>query len=116
MHFNALRQACQAVAPRLERIVPNGAPAVQAILGKPHAVTKFNQFIFEDSRPALLKWKPFARVRNDSPSEGIAVDKNVVHEDFFSCRTGFSLSAFLIRTKIKTRQAEARPTGWLSLS
>src|ERR1700747_1818241 len=99
MHFNALRQACQAVAPRLERIVPNGAPAVQAILGKPHAVTKSMQFIFEDSRPALLKGKPFARVRNDSPSERIAVDKNVMHEVFSSCRAGFSLSAFLNPTK-----------------
>jgi hypothetical protein len=40
MHFNALRQSRQPIAPGLEWIFPNCAPAVQTILDESHATAK----------------------------------------------------------------------------
>jgi hypothetical protein len=81
MHFNALRQTLQTVSPGLERIFPNRASAVYTIFGEPHAAAKIIQFIFQDSRPAFVKGESLARVRNDSPSQRIAVNENVVHSN-----------------------------------
>src|SRR5216683_2744241 len=78
MFFHALRQTHQAVAPRLERIFPNGAPAIQAILGESHAMAEFMQLVFKDSWPAFFKGKPLACVRNNSPSQRIGIDENVM--------------------------------------
>jgi hypothetical protein len=79
MHFDALRQTIQAISPGFEWIFPNRAPAIQTILDEPHAMAQLIQFIFKDSRPAFLKGKSLPRVRNDSPSQRITIDKNVMH-------------------------------------
>jgi hypothetical protein len=82
MLFHALRQACQAVSPRLEWVFPYGAPAIQAIFGEPHATSILVQLIFEHSRPAFLERQSLARIRNDSPSQRITVNEDVLHLNF----------------------------------
>jgi len=46
MNLDPLRQTLQAIAAGLERIFPNGPPAVQAIFDYSYAMTEARQFIF----------------------------------------------------------------------
>ena len=53
--FNALLDSGEAVASRLERIVPDGATAVQAVLDHADRMSRLDQLGLENRRPSLRK-------------------------------------------------------------
>jgi hypothetical protein len=58
--FNPLFQANQPVSSFLERIVPYGAPAIQAIFDHPNGMPSLAKFGFHYARPAGLEWQALA--------------------------------------------------------
>lgn len=78
VHFNALGQALQAVPARLERIVPDGAAAIEAIFDDTHFGARSRQRVFHDAGPALIESQPVAGAGNNSPRQGVGINENLV--------------------------------------
>src|ERR1051326_1293439 len=78
MRFDPLRQSDRAVSARLEGVVPNCAPTVEAIFNNAHVVAEAIQLDFQHARPALLEWQAPARIRNDSPGQRIGINEDLV--------------------------------------
>ena len=77
--LDALREAREAVTAGLERIFPDGAAAVQAILDHAHAASCAHEKVFHDTGPTLRERQPFARARHQAPAQRIAVDEDLLH-------------------------------------
>src|ERR1700693_3232649 len=81
MDLDALRQTQQSITAWFERIFPNRAPAVQAILDYSHAMAKIAQPVLEDPGPTFVKRQPLAGIRNNSPSQRVRVNKKLMHRN-----------------------------------
>ena len=79
MDLDALLQTRQAVSAGLERIFPNGAAAVQAVLDDADAQARAHEPILHCAGPALEKREPFARARDYAPAQRVAVHQNLLH-------------------------------------
>ena len=67
--FDALLDSGKAISSRLERIVPDGSAAVQAVLDHAHRKAAADELGLENSRPSLRKRKPSAGAWNDAPAQ-----------------------------------------------
>src|SRR5262249_43445923 len=77
--FDTLCKPMQSVSSRLKRILPHRPPAIQAIFNHPHSQSGSVQLAFQNARPALLESKSVSALRNNSPSQRIAINKNLMH-------------------------------------
>src|SRR4030088_1374770 len=79
MDLDALRESTAPVSTGLERILPHGAPAVQAIFDYSGLSEGGVELVFEDARPTLVKRKPLSGIRNNAPSQRVGIYENLVH-------------------------------------
>src|SRR6266478_1241668 len=80
MDLNPLSQTLPSISAGSKRIFPNRAAAVQTILDDSHVLAGIAKFIFEHTRPALIKSESVPGLGDDSPAYRVAVDQHVVHE------------------------------------
>ena len=98
MDLDALLQTRQAVSAGLERIFPNGAAAVQAVLDDADAQARAHEPILHRAGPALEKREPFARARDYAPAQRVAVHQNLLH-CFFGGR-GLAVALMRVATTV----------------
>jgi hypothetical protein len=77
--LDALREPDQSIAARLERIVPHGAPAIEAILDHAHGATVRVELVLQNARPACVELEAPAGIGDDSPGQRIGVDQDLLH-------------------------------------
>ena len=80
MYLDSLSQALKSVPARLERIVPDCASSVQAVLNDPHSLFTDIQPVFQNARPALFERQPPTSIWNDAPGQGVRVNENLLHK------------------------------------
>ncbi len=80
--LNALRKPLQPVSARLKGIIKNCPPAIQAIFNDSHPQSGSVQPVFKNPGPSLIKSKSISTVGNNSPSQRVAVDEDLVHTVF----------------------------------
>src|SRR5271166_4820384 len=78
MDLDALGESGEPVAAGLERILPDGAPAVEAVLDDAHARRIPVQAQLEHARPSLRERQAAPSGRYDAPRERIRVNEQLM--------------------------------------
>src|SRR5579883_1415264 len=95
VHLDLLRQSFTPIPPRLERILPNRSPSIEAVFNHPHRQPGADQASFDDSGPTLVEAKPFPGVGDNSPRQGVAIYQDVLHKFALQCTTSAGLEPSL---------------------
>ena len=105
MHLDPLRQASQAVAAGLERIVPHRTPTVEAVLDHPHRFAAGIERAFHHAGPPRVERQSAPRLGNDAPGQRVGVNEDLVH------RVARARGQFGRSRRSNVRSGNTRPAG-----